>query len=57
MLTTYGVHHLSSMVGHAQKNINFYAGVLKYRLVKQTLNLDDKNMYTFTAVFMMLAQN
>lgn len=45
MLTTYGVHHLSSMVGHAQKNIDFYAKVLKYRLVKQTLNFDDKNMY------------
>ncbi len=45
MLTTYGVHHLSSMVGHAQKNIDFYARVLEYRLVKQTLNFDDKNMY------------
>lgn len=45
MLTTYGVHHLSSMVGHAQKNIDFYARVLKNRLVKQTLNFDDKNMY------------
>ena len=45
MIKTHGIHHISSMVGHAQKNIDFYAGVLGYRLVKQTLNYDDKNMY------------
>lgn len=45
MIKTHGIHHISSMVGHAQKNIDFYAGVLGYRLVKQTLNFDDSNMY------------
>lgn len=33
------------MVGDAQKNVDFYAGVLAYRLVKKTLNHSDKNMY------------
>ena len=44
-MKTEGIHHISSMVGHAQKNIDFYAGVLGYRLVKKTLNYDDKSMY------------
>lgn len=45
MLKTTGIHHISSIVGHAQKNIDFYAGVLGLRLVKQTLNYDDKDTY------------
>lgn len=45
MIKTSGIHHISSIVGHGQRNIDFYAGVLGYRLVKKTLNYDDKNMY------------
>ncbi len=43
MIQTKGIHHVSSIVGHAQSNIDFNAGVLAQRLVKQTLNFDDKN--------------
>ena len=45
MIKTNGIHHISSMVGHAQRNVDFYAGVLGYRMVKKTLNYDDKSMY------------
>lgn len=45
MLKTKGIHHISSIVGHAQRNVDFYAGVLGLRLVKKTLNYDDKNHY------------
>lgn len=45
MLKTKGIHHLSSTVGHAQRNVDFYASVLGLRLVKQTLNYDDKDTY------------
>lgn len=45
MIKTHGIHHISSIVGHAQRNIDFYAGVLGYRLVKQTLNYDDSETY------------
>lgn len=40
-----GIHHISSMVGNAQKDVDFYASLLAYRLVKKTLNYEDKNMY------------
>lgn len=45
MLKVKGIHHVSSIVGHAQKNIDFYSGVLGLRLVKKTLNYDDKDGY------------
>lgn len=45
MLKTTGIHHISSIVGHAQRNVDFYAGFLGLRLVKQTLNFDDKENY------------
>ncbi len=45
MLKTKGIHHISSIVGHAQRNVDFYAGVLGYRLVKKTLNYDDLDSY------------
>lgn len=47
MLRTSGIHHVSSIVSHPQKNIDFNSGVLGLRLVKQTLNYDDKNTYHF----------
>lgn len=45
MIKTQGIHHISSMVGEAQKDVDFYASLLAYRLVKKTLNYEDKNMY------------
>lgn len=45
MLKTTGIHHISSIVGHAQRNVDFYASILGLRLVKKTLNFDDKDNY------------
>ncbi len=40
-----GIHHISTIVWHAQENIDFYAGVLGLKLIKRTLNFDDHNVY------------
>jgi glyoxalase family protein len=40
-----GVHHITAITGDAQKNVNFYAGVLGLRLVKKTVNQDDPTVY------------
>ena len=42
---TTGIHHITAIVGHPQENIDFYAGVLGLRLVKQTVNFDDPETY------------
>lgn len=42
---TTGIHHITAIVGHPQENIDFYAGVLGLRLVKQTVNFDDPGTY------------
>ena len=42
---TTGIHHITAIVGHPQENIDFYAGVLGMRLVKQTVNFDDPGTY------------
>lgn len=47
MITTKGIHHISAIVGHPQENVDFYAGVLGLRLVKQTVNFDDPETYHF----------
>ena len=47
MLKINGIHHISSIVGHAQRNVDFYAGVLGMRLVKKTINFDDSSTYHF----------
>ena len=39
---TMGIHHITAIVGHPQENVDFYAGVLGLRLVKQTVNFDDR---------------
>ncbi|MGC4105953.1 MAG: VOC family protein [Thermomicrobiales bacterium] len=33
-----GLHHITAISGHAQRNVDFYVGVLGLRLVKQTIN-------------------
>ncbi|NRD76989.1 ring-cleaving dioxygenase [Bacillus sp. BRMEA1] len=45
MQKTTGIHHISAMVNDAQRNIDFYAGVLGLRLVKKTINFDRPEVY------------
>jgi glyoxalase family protein len=40
-----GIHHVSSITGDAQANVDFYAGRLGLRLVKKTVNQDDPTVY------------
>lgn len=39
MFRTSGIHHITAFVDDAQKNVDFYAGVLGLRLVKKQLTL------------------
>lgn len=41
----HGIHHVTAIVGDAQRTIDFYAGVLGLRLVKRTVNFDDPTTY------------
>lgn len=38
---TPGIHHVTGIVGDAQRNLGFYAGTLGLRLVKRTVNHED----------------
>ena len=40
-----GIHHITAICADAQKNFDFYAGVLGLRLVKRTVNFDDPGTY------------
>jgi glyoxalase family protein len=40
-----GIHHVTSITGDAQANVDFYAGRLGLRLVKKTVNQDDPTVY------------
>lgn len=40
-----GIHHITAVVGDPQENVDFYAGFLGLRLVKQTVNFDDPGTY------------
>ena len=42
-----GIHHVTAIGGDAQRTVDFYAGVLGLRLVKQTVNFDDPGTYHF----------
>lgn len=42
-----GIHHVTAIAGDPQKNVDFYAGTLGLRLVKQTVNFDDPGSYHF----------
>lgn len=42
---TSGIHHITAIVGHPQESVDFYAGILGLRLVKQTINFDDPGTY------------
>src|SRR5215469_12448187 len=40
-----GIHHITCITENAQKNVDFYAGVLGLRLVKKTVNQDNPTVY------------
>ena len=40
-----GFHHITAIAGDAQRNVDFYSGVLGLRLVKLTVNYDDPETY------------
>lgn len=40
-----GIHHVTAITSDAQKNLDFYFGVLGLRLVKLTVNFDDPGSY------------
>lgn len=40
-----GIHHVTAISGDAQRNADFYAGLLGLRLVKKTVNFDDPGSY------------
>jgi glyoxalase family protein len=40
-----GIHHITAITGDAPANVEFYAGVLGLRMVKQTVNQDEPNVY------------
>ncbi len=40
-----GIHHITAITADAQKNIDFYTGILGLRLVKLTVNFDDPSSY------------
>ncbi len=40
-----GIHHITAIAGDPQENVEFYAGILGLRLVKQTVNYDDPGTY------------
>jgi len=45
MARSYGIHHVSAITQDAQRNLDFYVGVLGLRLVKQSVNFDDPDVY------------
>ena len=42
-----GLHHVTATVGEAQPDLDFCAGALGLRLVKRTVNFDNRNVYHF----------
>ena len=45
MKTITGLHHVTALASDAQKNIDFYAGILGLRMVKKTINFDAPDVY------------
>jgi glyoxalase family protein len=40
-----GIHHITAITADAQRNVDFYAGVLGLRMVKKTVNQDNPTVY------------
>jgi glyoxalase family protein len=45
MMSISGIHHITSLASDPQRNLDFYAGFLGLRLVKQTVNFDAPDVY------------
>lgn len=45
MYRTSGLHHLTAIASDPQRNLDFYAGTLGLRFIKQTVNFDDPGTY------------
>src|SRR5215475_8825486 len=45
MMKLEGIHHITAITENAQRNVDFYAGVLGLRLVKKTVNQDSPTVY------------
>jgi catechol 2,3-dioxygenase-like lactoylglutathione lyase family enzyme len=44
-MSSNGIHHVTAIAGHAQRNLDFYTRTLGLRLVKKTVNFDDPGAY------------
>lgn len=42
-----GIHHVTAIAGNAQKNVDFYFGILGLRMIKKTVNFDAPEVYHF----------
>lgn len=40
-----GIHHITALASDAQRNVDFYGGILGLRLVKRTINFDAPEVY------------
>jgi len=40
-----GIHHISAITSDAQRNVDFYVGVLGLRLIKKSVNQDNTSVY------------
>jgi glyoxalase family protein len=40
-----GIHHITAITADAQRNVDFYVGILGLRLVKKSVNQDDTSVY------------
>jgi len=40
-----GIHHVTALADDAQKNVDFYTGILGLRMVKKTVNFDATGVY------------
>jgi glyoxalase family protein len=45
MAILHGIHHVTAITADAQRNVDFYVGLLGLRLVKKTVNFDDPTSY------------
>jgi glyoxalase family protein len=42
-----GIHHVTALASDAQRNVDFYTGILGLRMVKKTVNFDAQQVYHF----------
>lgn len=40
-----GLHHITALAADAQRNVDFYAGILGLRMIKKTINFDAPDVY------------